>query len=85
MNKKEVKNYIKNMDKNGLTKLCEDVYKWKYVTGTLDPCCSLNQLAENLQYWKIRDIEDMVLEVAGERFRDIVLLLFKTNPTDYLR
>lgn len=56
MSKEEVRNYIKHMDENGLTNLCNDIYEWKYVTGKLKPDCTLNQLAENLQYWEIRDI-----------------------------
>lgn len=85
MSKNEVKNYIEHMDENGLTNLCNDVYEWKYVTGKLRPDCTLNQLAENLQYWEIRDIEEIVIEVAAKRFSNIVLLLFKSNPSSYLK
>ena len=85
MTREEVKNYIEHMDENGLAKLCKDIYEWKYVTGKLRAGCTLNQLAENLQYWEIRDIEEIVIEVATKRFNDVVLLLFKSNPNDYLK
>lgn len=85
MTREEVKNYIEHMDENGLTKLCSDIYEWKYETGKLRPDCTLNQLAENLQYWEIRDIEKIVIEVAARRFDDVVLLLFKSNPDNYLK
>lgn len=85
MSKEEVRNYIKHMDENGLTNLCNDIYEWKYVTGKLKPDCTLNQLAENLQYWEIRDIEEIVIEVAMERFENVVLLLMKTNASSYLK
>lgn len=85
MSKEEVRNYIKHMDENGLTNLCNVVYEWKYVTGKLRPDCTLNQLAENLRYWEIRDIEEIVIEVAMERFNNVVLLLFKSNPNNFLK
>ena len=85
MSKEEVRNYIKHMDENGLTNLCNDIYEWKFVTGKLKPDCTLNQLAENLQFWEIRDIEEIVIDVAADRFNNIVLLLMKTNPSSYLK
>ena len=85
MSKNEMKNYIEHMNENALTKLCSDIYEFKYVTGKLRPNCTLNQLAENLQYWEIRDIEEVVIDVAAKRFSNVVLLLMKTNPSDYLK
>lgn len=85
MNRREIQEYIKHMDENGLRNLCEDIYEWRYVRGTLRPDCFINQLAENIQYWEIREIEDIVLEVGAKRFRNVVLLLLKNRPTDYLK
>ena len=85
MTREEVKNYIEHMDKNELVKLCEDIYQWRYETGKLKPDCALNKLAECLQYWEIKDIEEIVIEVATKRFNEVVLLLFKSNPNNYLK
>ena len=85
MTREEVKNYIEHMDKNELVKLCEDIYQWRYETGKLKPDCALNKLAECLQYWEIKDIEEIVIEVATKRFNEVVLLLFKSNPNNYLQ
>ena len=85
MSREEVKNYIEHMDENGLVSLCNDIYEWNYVTGRLKAGCTLNQLAENLQYWEIRDIEEIVIDVATKRFENVVLLLFKKNPSSYLK
>ena len=85
MSREEVKNYIEHMDENGLASLCNDIYEWNYVTGRLKVGCTLNQLAENLQYWEIRDIEEIVIDVATKRFENIVLLLFKKNSSSYLK
>ena len=85
MNREKVKNYIEHMEDNRLVSLCNDIYEWNYVTGTLKVGCTLNQLAENLQYWEIRDIEEIVIDVATKRFENVVLLLFKKNSSSYLK
>lgn len=51
MSRDEVKYYIDHMDANGLLNLCNDINEWKYKSGKLKPDCTLNHLAENLQYW----------------------------------
>lgn len=85
MTYQEVKNYIEHMDANGLLNLCNDIYEWKYVTGKLSPGCTLNMLAENLQFWELRDIEEIVLCVAVKRFRKIVPLLMLSAPQEFIR
>lgn len=85
MSKDEVKYYIDHMDANGLLNLCNDINEWKYKYGKLKPDCTLNHLAENLQYWELRDLESMILDAAYEKFGDIVLLLIKSDASRFLK
>lgn len=85
MNRKEVKNYIDHMDANGLVNLCKDINEWRYKSGKLNPDCTLNHLAGNLQYWELKDLEAMILDVAYEKFGDIVSLLIKSDASRFLK
>lgn len=85
MEKKEVKHYINHMDANGLLNLCNDINEWKYKTGKLNPDCTLNHLAENLQYLELRDLEAMILDAAYEKFGEVVSLLIKSNASRFLK
>lgn len=85
MGKKEVKNYIDHMDANGLVNLCKDINEWRYKSGKLNPDCTLNHLAENLQYWELRDLETMILDAAYEKFGEIVSLLIKSDASRFLK
>ena len=81
----EVESYIKHMNPNELVNLCNDIYKFKYVTEKLKPDCSLNILAENLQCWDVRYIEDVVIRVAAQKFNDVVLLLMKSMTHQFIK
>lgn len=85
MSRDEVKYYIDHMDANGLLNLCKDINDWKYKSGKLSPDCTLNHLAENLQYWELRDLEAMILDAAYEKFGDIVSLLIKSDASRFLK
>lgn len=85
MSRDEVKYYIDHMDANGLLNLCNDINEWKYKSGKLSPDCTLNHLAENLQYWELRDLEAMILDAAYEKFGDIVSLLIKSDASRFLK
>lgn len=85
MERKEVKHYIDHMDANGLVNLCKDINEWRYKSGKLNPDCTLNHLAENLQYWELRDLEEMILDAAYEKFGDIVSLLIKSDACRFLK
>ena len=50
MEREKIKNYIDHMDANDLANLCKDINEWKYKSGKLKPDCTLNHLAEKLQY-----------------------------------
>lgn len=85
MNYHEVENYIEHMSADGLLNLCNDIYDWKYVTGKLNPDCTLNRLAENLQFWELRDIENIVLRVATKKFHNVVPLLMLSAPHEFIK
>jgi hypothetical protein len=85
MSRDEVKYYIDHMDANGLLNLCNDINEWKYKSGTLNPDCTLKHLAENLQYLELRDLEDMILDAAHEKFENLVSLLIKSKPGIYIK
>lgn len=85
MEREKIKNYIGHMDVNDLANLCKDINEWKYKSGKLKPNCTLNHLAENLQYWELRDLEAMILDVAYEKFGDIVSLLIKSDASRFLK
>lgn len=85
MNYGEVDNYIKNMDEAGLVTLCNEIYDWMYVTGILEPNCSLLQLSENIQCSDTRYIADKVINVASKRLNKVMLLLTKNASHEYLK
>lgn len=85
MSRDEVKYYIDHMDANGLVNLCKEINDWKYKSGKLSPDYTLNHLAENLQYWELRDLEAMILDAAYEKFGDIVSLLIKSDASRFLK
>ena len=85
MSKKEIKQYIDTLDAKNLVALCDDINVYRYQTGSLEPDCDLNRLAEKLQYWEIKDLEEMILEIAHEKFHNIVSLLLKDNPVSYIK
>ena len=73
------------MDANGLLNLCNDINEWKYKSGKLTPDCTLNHLAENLQYWELRDLKELILHAAHEKFGNLVGLLIKSEPSIYIK
>lgn len=85
MERKEVKHYINHMDANSLVDLCKDINEWKYKSGKLNPDCTLKHLAENLQYWELRDLEEMILDAAYEKFGEIISLLIKNDVNRFLK
>lgn len=84
MSRDEVKYYIDHMDANGLLNLCNDIYEWRY-NGKLSPECTLNQLSNNLQYFELRDLEELILNAANEKFGNLVSLLIKSKPSIYIK
>ena len=81
----EMKNYIEHMSADGLVSLCNDIYEWKYITGTLKPNCTLNILAENLQYWDIRNMEKVIVSAAAKKLNKVVALLMQEVPYEFIR
>lgn len=81
----EIDRYIEYMDSDGLVALCKDIYKYRYITGKLDADGALSILSENLECPDVRHIEDAVIRVALGKFSEVVLLLFKDSPGEFLR
>lgn len=80
-----MKHYIDHLDANGLLNLCNDINEFKYVTGKLRPECTLNYLANNFQYFELGDLEKLILNVAHEKFGNLVSLLIKSEPSIYIK
>ena len=53
--------------------------------GKLRPECTLNHLANNFQYFELRDLEEIILNAAHEKFRNLVGLLIKSEPYMYIK
>ena len=87
MNVVEAKSYIKNaMNMDGLINVLGAINEWKRGPYELGANNYLRQLAENLRFeGNIRELEEIVLDVAHEKLHDIVLLLVKDRPGEYFK
>ncbi len=81
----EMENYIAHVSDNDLVALCKSVYEFKNGNGVLKPTSTLKILAENLQFPDVRVLEYAITEEAHERYGQIVLLLMKDAPAEYLK
>nr|DAE34405.1 MAG TPA: hypothetical protein [Caudoviricetes sp.] len=81
----EMNNYITHISDNDLVALCKSVYEFKNGNGVLEPTSTLKILAENLQFSDVRALEYIIIEEAHERYGQIVLLLMKDAPAEYLK
>lgn len=85
MTRTEMENYIEHMEEDGLVALCNDIYNWKYINGTLEKGCTLMNLSENIQYENVGDIEETVIRVSAKKLNKTVLLLLQTVPYMFLK
>ena len=86
MTYKEMEDYIKYMlTDTELVELCNDIYDYKHINGVLNKTSPLINLMENLEYKNIRDIENVVIEVASERLSKSVLLLLQSVPYKFFK
>lgn len=85
MNKSEMKNYIEHMELDGIIKLCNDIYECKYITGLFAENSTIRHLSENIQYDSMRDIEEVVLDVAARKLQKSILLLMQDKPYMFMR
>lgn len=81
----EMNNYITHISDNDLVALCKSVYKFKNGNGVLEPTSTLKILAKNLQFSDVRALECVITEEAHKRYGQIVLLLMKDAPAQYLK
>lgn len=85
MTRNEVKKYIKNMDMDELIILCKEINEWRYVTGEIKSNSAFSKVGNKLKYFDSRDLENLILDAAHEKFGDIVSLLLKSNPGRYIK
>lgn len=87
MNTLEARSYIqKTMHMDGLINVLMVINEWKHGPYELGTNNYLRQLAEDLRFeGNIRELEEIVLDVAHEKLHDIVLLLVKDRPGEYFK
>ena len=69
------------MNKKTLTQI--DYYRIR--DEIAEYCVSQEGKKNILEREPFKDIEEIVIEVATKRFNEVVLLLFKSNPNNYLK
>lgn len=85
MDRNEVEDYVNHMDANNLLSLCNNINEFRYQTGLLKPDCALNCLENDLHYFDTRDLEQIIINAAHEKFHDLVGLLVKDAPNKYIK
>ena len=85
MTRKEIEKYIKNMNADELVILCKEINEWRYTTGEIKFDSAFSILGKDLIYFESRDLENMILDAAHERFSDVVSLLLKSSPGKYIK
>ena len=85
MTRKEIEKYIKDMNTDELIVLCREINEWRYTTGEIKFDSAFSKLGNNLKYFDSRDLENIILDVAHEKFSNVVSLLLKSDPGKYIK
>lgn len=85
MTRKEIEKYIKDMSTDELIILCREINEWRYTTGEIKFDSVFSKLINNLKYFDSRDLENIILDVAHEKFSNVVSLLLKSDPGKYIK
>lgn len=85
MTYEEMKTYIEHIDNSGLIDLCNEIYDWKYISGELEQDSALKNLAKDIQCKNVKDVEEVVVEVAAKKLNKVVLLLMQNKPHEFLK
>lgn len=85
MTRKEIEKYIKDMNTDELIILCREINEWRYTTGEIKFDSVFSKLENNLKYFDSRDLENIILDVAHEKFSNVVSLLLKSDPGKYIK
>lgn len=85
MTRKEIEKYIKDMNTDELIILCREINEWRYTTGEIKFDSVFSKLGNNLKYFDSRDLENIILDVAHEKFSNVVSLLLKSDPGKYIK
>lgn len=81
---KEINDFINSMTDGDLVLFCNDIYDWNS-TGNLDPDSHLYKLSKSYPCPNAKYVADLVIDRSVERLEKIVLLLFKENPSKFLK
>lgn len=81
----EMNNYITHVSDNDLIALCKSIYEFKSGNGVLESTSTLKILAENCKFSDVRMLECVITEEAHKRYGQIILLLMKDAPAQYLK
>jgi len=85
-----MKNIVKNISDSDLIVMCNEIHEWKNV-GVLNQEGLLKKLFNEYEsnnkprFVLIKYLEDYVLMEAHDRFKNVVKLLFVSNPSLYVR
>lgn len=77
--------FIHETDDTVLTKLCNELYDYKYVSGKLPPNGVINTIANGFEEWDLDKLEKIITNEATKRYENIALLLIKNNPTNFFK
>lgn len=85
MTRKEIEKYIKGLDTDELVILCNEINEWRYITGEIKFDSVFSKLGNDLKYSDSRDLENIILNVAHEKFGTVVSLLLKSDVGKYIK
>lgn len=77
--------YVEKMSDQEIATMCNEIYRWKYVTGYLDKDSLLRNKANNLEHISAYTLSRYVLDEAVDRFTNLVLLLMADKPYKFLQ
>jgi hypothetical protein len=80
----EMENFVMNMDDKKIIDICENIYYWRE-TGTLGEGTVLSKLAKESNFPDVKMIETLVISEAHTRYKNLVLLLMKDMPSNYMK
>ena len=59
---------------------------WRNMPVLYSPTTRMSNLKERTQFYgNYKELEEVILDVAHERFHDVVLILIKDRPGEYFK
>ena len=81
----EINDYIISLPNNKLIVLCNEIYEWKYEVGELPEKSTFDSLCRKFNFQDRKTVQYFITREASRRYRRLVLLLMKDDPTCYLQ